>query len=31
MSKAKYQPELPIELNMDITTNIGISGIKLKH
>ena len=31
MSKAKSQPELTIELNMDIETNIVIHGIKLKY
>ena len=31
MSKTKSQPELTIELNMDIRTNIVISGIKLTY
>ena len=31
MSKQKSQPELATELNMDIKTNIVISGIKLKY
>ena len=30
MPKTKSQPELTLELKMDNTTNIGISGIKLK-
>ena len=30
MPKAKPQPELTTELNMDIKTNMVISGIKLK-
>ena len=31
MSKTKPQPELTIKLNMDIKTDIVISGIKLKY